>query len=766
MVEAKMKPIYLIVTPYFPSEKCWRGSYCYDFAVALMRLGVYDVRVMRPGTGGDYDYQGIKVYTFRQWRLPSATFPFLFARKNRATFLRKLHEMGVDISTISVCHAHTALLGDYALAVKQANPRCQAVLHHHDLSSYGLDIGRLRIFRWYRQLIARALHPRHAAMDLHLFVSEASRQNFFAFPHAINDLSADYHHQLKGLDHLPAPIVKHSYVLHNGVNTHCFYPARSTTPRFTIGCVANFIPIKGHRYLLQALGKIQEHLGEWQLRLVGSGPTLRACQRLVRQLHLEANVQFEPEMTHEALPTFYNALDLFVLPSYFEGFGCVCTEAYACGTPFIACREQGMDEILPRDHHDLWLCQPKDSDDLAQKILNFYQTRPQQVVASEIEINSLVKNYVRTLQALPRSLATPLRQFQLFVEPTEYILDLITAVYQPRGTTCAFAYNQKTLASQGTSAYPVLEQMTFWGRLTFLWQMLKTHQAIAIHSYADPISITLLMLNLWWRRILSFEVDSAWREPKRWLPRHLKRAWLGFWFKRPYVWGCAIGAQVHRDFFLKNGLPESRLSERPNVVNNDRYLRDHPTTLKKNFTFGYVGRLIPHKEVNTLISAFREVVRLHPHATLSIIGEGPEKVTLQAQAADLPQVTFHGARYGSEKVTLQHQMDALCLVSSYEPWGLVVNEALASGIPCIISACCGCAVPLIQGPRAGIIVPENDLHALIQAMRQMIESPSETTAMGQRGANFLQTQWNYSRYARALDHDITLWTQAIVPTRR
>ena len=41
-----MKPIYVIVTPYFPSARCWRGSYCYDFAVALMRLGEYDVHYL------------------------------------------------------------------------------------------------------------------------------------------------------------------------------------------------------------------------------------------------------------------------------------------------------------------------------------------------------------------------------------------------------------------------------------------------------------------------------------------------------------------------------------------------------------------------------------------------------------------------------------------------------------------------------------------------------------------------------------------------
>lgn len=400
-LKATMKPVYVIVTPYFPSPTSWRGAYCYDFAMALMRTGKYDVRVLRPDSGTDYEYQGITVHTFRQWRLPSASFPFLFTRRNQTAFLQKLREVGVDIANVSVCHAHTALLSDYALAVKAKNPQCRAVLHHHDLSSYGLDIGRLRRFRWYRLLMARALHSRHAAIDLHLFVSEASRQNFLAFPNAVNLLSEDYYQQLEGLGHLSPPLVRQSYVLHNGVNTEIFYPARRENKVFTIGCVANFIPIKGHQYLLEALATIREQLGEWRLRLVGSGPTLRACRQLVQQLQLQEHVSFETEVVHEQLPAFYQALDLFVLPSYFEGFGCVCAEAYACGTPFIACQDQGLDDLIPAEHRDFWLARPKDAKDLAQKILDFYQTRPKQILSCEIEINSLIKEYLRGTYGVP-----------------------------------------------------------------------------------------------------------------------------------------------------------------------------------------------------------------------------------------------------------------------------------------------------------------------------------------------------------------------------
>lgn len=345
----------------------------------------------------------------------------------------------------------------------------------------------------------------------------------------------------------------------------------------------------------------------------------------------------------------------------------------------------------------------------------------------------------------------PLRQFQLFVEPTEYILDLVEAVYLPRGVTCAFAYDQKTLASRGTTQFPVLEKMSFSQRIGFIWKMLRTHEAVAIHSYADPISLWVPILNLFWRRILTFEVDSAWREPQKGWIRLVKRMGLGFWFKRPYVWGCAIGGEPHRDFFLKYGLPEVRLSERPNIVCNARYVRTLPPPTASHFRFGYVGRLVRHKQVDQLIEAFRQVVQVCPNATLEILGDGPERASLQAQAVDLPQVTFYGTVYGAEKVALLHQLDALCLFSNYEPWGMVVNEALAGGTPCIVSACCGCAEVLIQTPQAGLIVPETSLEAQVEAMLKLAQNPATAQQMGLRGATFMQTEWNYHRYARLLD---------------
>ena len=61
------------------------------------------------------------------------------------------------------------------------------------------------------------------------------------------------------------------------------------------------------------------------------------------------------EVDHRQLNAFYNTLDLFVLPSYWDAFGCVYTEAYACGVPFMAAKGSGITEYIREDDFDNWV---------------------------------------------------------------------------------------------------------------------------------------------------------------------------------------------------------------------------------------------------------------------------------------------------------------------------------------------------------------------------------------------------------------------------
>lgn len=396
-----MRPIYLVVTPFFPEPGRHYGVYCYDFVRALERMGKYDVRVFVPGAGEDYVYQGVLVHRFRTRQLPSAIFPFLFDVWNQRSFLRKLKVCGIDLKGVMVCHGHTALFGVYPLSVRARNPNCLAVLHHHDLASFGLRLGRLRHVWLHKVINFLLLRRLHEALDLHVFISAAVERSFRLFPRTDWSVYEDYRRVGRGLKWFRPARIGDAVVLWNGVDLRHFTPkARATSDNFVIGCVSNFLENKGHLDLLNALLSLIDRIQGIKVRLIGIGPTLGTCRAFVREHGLEANVSFEEEMDHTQLPDFYRSLDLFVLPSYFEGFGCVFTEAWACGTPFITCEGQGMDDMVVPEERHLWLCKPKCPEDLADKILYFYRHRPAQHLAGPIDIDVLVSRFVGQIEAL------------------------------------------------------------------------------------------------------------------------------------------------------------------------------------------------------------------------------------------------------------------------------------------------------------------------------------------------------------------------------
>lgn len=96
----------------------------------------------------------------------------------------------------------------------------------------------------------------------------------------------------------------------------------------------------------------------------------------------------------------YRRWDLFVLPCYFEGFGCVFTEAWSCGTPFIGCEGQGIEDIIKHEDRHLWLAKPKDDDDLADKILAYYENRPKQVLSGAVDFDTLMSKFLKKVEEI------------------------------------------------------------------------------------------------------------------------------------------------------------------------------------------------------------------------------------------------------------------------------------------------------------------------------------------------------------------------------
>lgn len=398
------KKTYIVITPFFPTPDSYRGCYVYDAVRAIQRDGRYHVEVFVPKRRGDkregYDIDGLRVHLFPMTALPSYLFNGLTFGINARSLAKAVVKAGIDPADVAVAHGHTSGFGAAALGLKRLNPEIKVLCQHHDLDPYTIRNGRLA--GWLPNLSFRAHAARRAyeQIDLHVCISRAVEWNLSHFPQVNPDIDFEnYNYKLRKLRGMRKTRLKATTVLYNGVDTRIFNTeGRKTEGTFRIGCIANFQDLKEHRTLLRALGKLQDRGLDFEAELIGTGPELEGCKQLSHELKLDSRVMFLAELPHERLADFYRRLDLFVLPSVFEGFGCVYTEAWSCGTPFIACQGQGIaDYIFPEDAN-LWLVSQHDADDLSDKIENYIKKRPEQRLRYLVDIDTLMRDFLDKLQ--------------------------------------------------------------------------------------------------------------------------------------------------------------------------------------------------------------------------------------------------------------------------------------------------------------------------------------------------------------------------------
>ncbi|WP_440951238.1 glycosyltransferase [Methanosphaerula subterraneus] len=166
-------------------------------------------------------------------------------------------------------------------------------------------------------------------------------------------------------------------VIPNGFRSDLFYPCDTLECRRTLNLpqekriiltVGYFDPVKGHTYFIEAARGVIAKRKDVLFVIVGDGKLQTALENQIRSLGLEDYVLLAGGKSHNEIPIWMNACDLFVLPSLNEGNPTVMFEALGCGKPFVGTRVGGIPEIITSDTYGL-LVEPADPESLAEKIL-------------------------------------------------------------------------------------------------------------------------------------------------------------------------------------------------------------------------------------------------------------------------------------------------------------------------------------------------------------------------------------------------------------
>lgn len=119
----------------------------------------------------------------------------------------------------------------------------------------------------------------------------------------------------------------------------------------------------------------------------------------------------------------------------------------------------------------------------------------------------------------------------------------------------------------------------------------------------------------------------------------------------------------------------------------------------------YVGRLAPEKRVDRLVDAVGRLAAELRELTLVLVGDGPERTRLEARAAAVApgRVVFAGRQEGRALFAWYRLGGVFALASSHEPFGAVVNEALAAGLPAVCSDRAGARALVIPGRNGEVV---------------------------------------------------------------
>lgn len=287
-------------------------------------------------------------------------------------------------------------------------------------------------------------------------------------------------------------------------------------------------------------------------------------------------------------------------------------------------------------------------------------------------------------------------------------------------------------------------------------------------GWGHPVLVAAMLLAKFYDIPVTIESDTPRpSEPATWrsIVKRLVYPWL-FSIPKVFLPGGTRQAAYLRDY----GVDEARIRVAQMTVDVER-IRSHVGAMKSDISARfrnrfliladtvlvlYLGRLEPHKGIEDLFQSHDLVSQSHPGVSLLVVGDGSLRAVVQAADAASDSICYAGRLSGDEVWEAYCAADIFVLPSRAEPWGLVVNEAMALGLPVIVSDRVGCADDLVQDGITGLVVRAEAPQQLASAIARLVDSPELRGTMGQ-SASELISGWTLRNQA---DRTVTAWRHA------
>lgn len=741
----------LIVTQFFfPDTIGGAGRYARDLAAGLVARGhrVVVLTSQPVGTPAEELLDGIRVVRYgslrRWWHVPASLVAV-------CRLFRRLHRQQ-PFDLISIHQSLPAL----ALLLERRARRLGWVYHFH--SPWAQESRIIHAPRWW-----------HPATHMRLWIMQGIERGVLRHAQCRVTLSKSMKAVLLATHRLPTETV---CVIPGWVDGRHFQPAASAAAdirrqlglpldRQILLTVRNLMPRMNLDGLLRAMRIVVNERPDTLLLIGGAGPLAASLRALVASLRLEEHVRLLGKIPEPQLAQWYQAADLFVVPSKaLEGFGLATMEALACGTPVVGTPIGGTQELLTQFDPSL-VCdsthpramasailrtlprcaEPAARRALRQRCLAFAARFGQEEIVGLIEqaYRRLGRIHVLHVHTLPVISGSGLNTFLTMqgLPEDRYAVELGCA---PGGPLIEQVERHGMVVRRLRHMVQPLHPARDLFATAELWRLIRRHRYTIVHTHNSkagfigrlaarlagvPVVIHTVhgfafhAYERWWRRRLFLVLE---RVAARWCDRLIMISQpLVEWALRERI------APRQKMVRIYSGIDLSAFRQPVDVA----ALRETFGLRHQEFIVGEVAKLWPGKGHQVLLRAAATLKDHVPSLTLLIIGEGELRASLTRLAQELglrDRVTFMGFR--SDVPALTHCLDVAVLPSFFEGMGRAVIEAQAAGKP-VIATRVGGIPDLITDGVTGLLVEPGNVEQLASAIRRLYEQPALRRQLGE-----------------------------------
>lgn len=460
------------------------------------------------------------------------------------------------------------------------------------------------------------------------------------------------------------------------------------------------------------------------------------------------SIQFVPE--RRDMPAVYSALDLFVLPSYREGFSRAAMEAAACGNPMILSDIRGCWEI-GTDHEHLRLVPPKNARALSEVIAEVLEDAQLRKRLGDAAAHRAHSEFDQR-EVAARSL-TAYREVMGRKRPREtHSVDRVRVLHvlphdQGRGAQVYAGQLRDALRDDPAQAHKIVILFESEDAAARADMKLGVKPGALRRGGLDPRALVRLRRMI--RRggvslvvghggealkyvipaagsasTIYYKVGLSSSEIERPLHMRLYR-WLSNKADRVVAVSSAVAQQVADDFRV----PKDRISVIPNGRDSDRYRTLHPDeSAVSPPRMIFVGALEDGKRPDLFLDVVEELNKQGLKFQAAVVGDGPLRTRLEGRAAAL-NVELMGVR--EDVPELLRESAVLVMTSKRDTEGMpgVLIEAGLSGIPVVSTEAAGVR-DVIDDGETGWIISDDDVDRLVDRVEVLLQEPHVRVRMG------------------------------------